>query len=211
MTQSNGVSAVSNADESFPAKGANVSTRETLAPWQASTLRAYVASHLHSTIRVMDLVRTVQMAPNRFFRVFKKSFDCTPHQYVMRTRIARAQRLLLVSEDTLQKIAAQCGFGNKSHLANLFREATGRSPGQWRRIHATPPGMRPMSSSAQRKHISSRVVLPDRLPRQRGISKARIFANGAKTNSVYGASVSAGLGKSVGTQPNEELKQWSNF
>src|SRR5271169_896866 len=120
MTQSNGVSAVSNADESFPAKGVNVSTRETLAPWQVSTLRAYVASHLHSTIRVMDLVRTVQMAPNRFFRVFKKSFGCTPHQYVMNARIARAQRLLLVSEDTLQKIAARCGLGDKSRLANLF-------------------------------------------------------------------------------------------
>jgi len=210
MTQSNWLPAVSNADDSFPAKGAIVSTRESLAPWQASTLQAYIASHLHSTVRVMDLAQAVQMASNRFFRVFKESFGCTPIS-TSSARIARAQRLLLGSEDTLQKIAAQCGLGNKSHLANLFREVTGRSPGQWRRIHATPPGMRPMSSSTQRKHISSRVVLPDRLPRQRGISKARIFANGAKTNSVYGASVSAGLGKSVGTQPNEELKQWSNF
>jgi AraC-like DNA-binding protein len=186
-----------------------VSTRESLAPWQARMLQAYIASHLHSTIRVMDLARMVQMASNRFFRAFKESFGCSPHQYVMRARIALAQRLLSGSEDPLQKIAARCGLGNKSHLANLFREATGRSPGQWRRIHATPPRMTPMSSATQRKHISSRIVLPDRLSRQRSISKSRILANCA--NSVYEASVPAALGKSVVTQRNEELKKWSNF
>jgi AraC-like DNA-binding protein len=142
MTPSVGVSAVASADESLQAKQAIVSTRETLASWHARTLEAYIGSHLHSAIRVTDLVRAVQLTPNRFFRLFKKRFGCTPHQYVMRARIARAQRLLLMSDDTLSKIAAKCGFGNKSHLANLFRNATEQSPGQWRRIHATPCGIR---------------------------------------------------------------------
>jgi hypothetical protein len=33
---------------------------------------------IDSTIRVMDLVRVVQFAPNQFDRVFKNSFGCTP-------------------------------------------------------------------------------------------------------------------------------------
>jgi hypothetical protein len=100
MTPSVGVTAVASADESLPVKQAMQSGRETMAPWQARILRAYIAAHLHSTIRVMDLVRAVQLTPNRFFRLF-----------------------------------------------NLFRNATGLPPGQWRRMHATPFGMRPTRSS----------------------------------------------------------------
>jgi transcriptional regulator GlxA family with amidase domain len=84
----------------------------------------------------MDLVRVVRFAPNRFDRVFKKTFDCTPHQYVMRMRIAHAQRLLLRTDDSLSKIAAACGFGNQSHLSNLFRKMMGQPPGKWRRAQS---------------------------------------------------------------------------
>jgi transcriptional regulator GlxA family with amidase domain len=176
MTPSVGVSAVASADESLQAKQAIVSTRETLASWQARTIEAYIGSHLHSTIRVMDLVWAVQLTPNRFFRLFKKRFRCTPHQYVMRVRIARAQRVLLMSDDTLSKIATKCGFGNKSHLANLFRNATGQSPGQWRRIHATLCGIRPIGSFAQKPDVSASTTLLDRLARPRSISQSHIFA-----------------------------------
>jgi transcriptional regulator GlxA family with amidase domain len=156
MTRCDGVSAVFNADESLPTKQATVWGRERMAPWRARALQAYIASYLHTIIRVMDLVRVAQLTPKRFFPLFKKRFGCTPHQYVMRARIARAQRLLSMSEDTLEKIASECGFGNKSHLANVFRSATGQPPGQWRRIHAMPcseqrksrPGRNSWSSSA---------------------------------------------------------------
>jgi len=182
MTLRVGVSAVARANVSFPVKQAIVSCHETMAAWQARTLRSYIASYLHSTIRVMDLVRTVQLPPNRFFRLFKKRFGLTPHQYVMRERIARAQRLLLLSEDTLEKIAAECGFGNKSRLANLFRNATGQPPGQWRRTHATSFGMRPSRPSTQKRDISARTVLLDRLARPLSVSESRTLANCAKAD-----------------------------
>ena len=110
--------------------------RGVMAPWQARCLRAYIAVHLHARIRVADLVRVLQLSPNRFGQVFKESFACTPHQYVMRKRIALAKNLLLVPGETLGEIAAKCGFGNQSHLSNLFRKMTGQAPGRWRRIHA---------------------------------------------------------------------------
>ena len=113
------------------------SGRDMMAPWQARCIQAYIALNLHTKIRVPDLVRVVRFAPNRFDRVFKKTFECSPHQYVMRKRIAHAQRLLLESDDTLSKIAATCGFKSQSHLSNLFRKMMGQSPGKWRRNHST--------------------------------------------------------------------------
>jgi len=111
--------------------------RDMMAPWQARCIQAYIGLNLHTKIKVLDLVQVVRFAPNRFDRVFKKTFDCSPHQYVMHMRIARAQRLLLESDDTLIKIAATCGLGSQSHLSNLFRRMMGQSPGKWRRDHST--------------------------------------------------------------------------
>jgi AraC family transcriptional regulator len=110
--------------------------RNVMAPWQARCIQAYIAANLHGTIRVMDLIRVVQFSPNRFDSVFKETFGSTPHQYVMRRRIERAQSLLLMSNDPLSRIAAECGFVNQSHLSNLFRKVVGETPGKWRRIHA---------------------------------------------------------------------------
>jgi transcriptional regulator GlxA family with amidase domain len=59
--------------------------------------------------------------------VFKESFGCTPHQYVVRRRIERAQSFLLMTNDPLSQIAAECGFVNQSHHSNLFREIEGAS------------------------------------------------------------------------------------
>jgi AraC-like DNA-binding protein len=133
---------------------------KTLAPWQARCIEAYIAANLHRTIRVMDLVRVLKFAPNRFNRVFKATFDCTPHQYVMRRRIARAQRLLLISDDTLGRIAADCGFGNQSHLCNLFRGAMGQPPGEWRRVNAglAAPGSMQNDSKAYHMPPSATVI-----------------------------------------------------
>jgi len=137
MNQRDAISAVSITDQSPTDEGVIASGREAMAPWQARCIQAYIALNVHSRIRVMDLVRVVRFAPNRFDRVFKKTFDCTPHQYVMRMRIAHAQRLLLNTDDSLGKIAAACGFGNQSHLGNLFRRMIGQPPGKWRRVHST--------------------------------------------------------------------------
>lgn len=111
--------------------------RGVMAPWQARCIQGFIAANLHATIRVMDLVRVVRFSPNRFDRVFKESYGCTPHQYVMRKRVERAQSLLLMCNDPLSQIAAECGFVDQSHLSNLFHRIVGESPGKWRRSHTS--------------------------------------------------------------------------
>ena len=112
--------------------------REVMAPWQARCVQGYIAANLHSTIRVMDLVRVMKYRPNRFGRVFKETFGCTPHQYIICKRIERAKSLMLMSKDTLAQIAMECGFVNQSHLSNLFRKIVGVSPSRWRHTYASP-------------------------------------------------------------------------
>jgi AraC family transcriptional regulator len=111
--------------------------RDVMAPWQVRCIQGYIAAHLHATIRMVDLAGVVQLGSHRFKRLFKASFGCTPHQYVIRRRVERAVSLMIMSKDPLSQISAECGFVDQSHLSNLFHKIVGVRPGTWRRIHAT--------------------------------------------------------------------------
>jgi len=108
-----------------------------MTPWQARCIQGYVAAHLHGMIKVTDLARSASYELIQLNRAFKESFGCTPHQYVMRQRIERAQNIMLLSDDPLDQIAAECGFGSRSHFSRLFRRTVGQRPSAWRRLQAS--------------------------------------------------------------------------
>jgi len=107
-----------------------------MAPWQARCIQGYIAVNLHTSIRMVDLAGVLQFGLRRFKRAFKERFGCTPHQYVIRMRVARAKNLMMISNDSLGQIAVECGFVNQFHLSNVFRKIIGERPGRWRRFHA---------------------------------------------------------------------------
>jgi AraC-like DNA-binding protein len=113
-------------------------TSKFMALGQQRSVEAFIAANLHTTIRMAELAKVAQCTPSRFHRSFKRSFGCTPHQYVIRRRIARSQRLMTISSESLIQISAKCGFVDQFHLRNMFRRVVGQPPGAWRRIHARP-------------------------------------------------------------------------
>jgi len=138
MTPTGAFGAYETSDQPRPKTEAMTLRREVMAPWQVRCIQGYIAAHLHATIRMVDLAEVVQLGPYRFKRAFKASFGCTPHQYVIRRRVERALSLMLMSDDPLSQISAECGFVDQFHLSNLFRKIVGERPGTWRRIHARP-------------------------------------------------------------------------
>ena len=112
--------------------------RPVMAPWQVRCLQGYIAAHLHTTIRTADLARVAQLGPFRLKRAFKEILGCTPHQYVIRRRVERAQRLISMTDDSLAQIATECGFAGQSHLSRLFHKIVGERPGAWRRANVAP-------------------------------------------------------------------------
>lgn len=104
-----------------------------MALWQARCVQGYVAVHLHSKIKLGDLAGVTHFSRGKFNRTFKASFGCTPHEYVRRMRIARAQNLMRMFRDPLSQIAAECGFADPSHFSRCFRKIVGEAPTIWRR------------------------------------------------------------------------------
>jgi AraC family transcriptional regulator len=127
----------------IPPKATTPRGRNVMEQWQARSIEAHVDAHLHETIRMADLARVAQLAPFRFKRTFRESFGCTPHQYVIRKRVERAQNLMLMSKESLSQIAAECGFVDQSHLSNLFNKIVRERPGTWRRVRTRQPQPQP--------------------------------------------------------------------
>ena len=110
-----------------------------LAPWQLRKATSYIETHLDTRIGTAELADLVELSVFHFCRAFRASMDESPHTYIMRRRIERAQGLILQTPLPLAQIAIECGLADQAHLNRCFRRFVGESPGAWRRARSTAP------------------------------------------------------------------------
>jgi AraC-like DNA-binding protein len=105
-----------------------------LAPWQIHRVRSHIESRLgHEPLLTKDLAALTGLNQYHFCRVFRRSFGETPHGFIVRRRIEKAQGLMLKDDTALSRIASECGFADQAHFSRTFRKRLGVSPGEWRR------------------------------------------------------------------------------
>ena len=110
-----------------------------LANWQMQRLIRYIAANLDGQILQRHLAQEVRLSSGHFARVFKQSFGCTAHTYVMERRIEHAKTLMTRTRSPLCEIALACGLADQAHLSRVFRRVTGQTPLSWRRQHQAAP------------------------------------------------------------------------
>jgi len=111
-----------------------------LAPWQLRRVTAHIESHLNGSLTHRELAPIVRVSIYHFARAFRESLGESPHAYIMRRRVERAQGQMLTSDIALVRVAHDCGFADQTHFNKVFRRLVGESPGAWRRARASPPG-----------------------------------------------------------------------
>ena len=104
-----------------------------LAGWQARRLVVFIDARLDQSIRLNELSEVSKLSTAYFCRAFKRTFGETPHSYVVRRRLDKAETLMLTSDLPLSHIAIRCGFTDQAHLCKLFRAQYAQSPAAWRR------------------------------------------------------------------------------
>jgi transcriptional regulator GlxA family with amidase domain len=96
-------------------------------------LEAWVLDNLNKPLTVPALAEQVAMSPRNFARVFTKEMKTTPAKFVERLRIEAARRRLEESQNSMEAIAGECGFGNVNSMRNVFQRALKIPPGHYRR------------------------------------------------------------------------------
>ncbi|MEU8513622.1 helix-turn-helix domain-containing protein [Kitasatospora sp. NPDC048722] len=105
----------------------------------------WMRHHLDRESTVEQLAARVHMSPRTFARRFQQETGTTPHRWLTGQRVLLAQRLLESTTESVDAIAARCGFGNAAALRHHFGRRLGTTPLAYRRCFAGPAvaGVRP--------------------------------------------------------------------
>ena len=104
------------------------------------------------------------MSQYYFSKLFKMSTGTTPHQYVMRQRVERAQEHLRDSRTALAEMATLVGFETQSHFTSVFRRLVGATPKHYREMHQAVRSSHDMEDTRRlplRKHASAGKIRRD--------------------------------------------------
>lgn len=93
----------------------------------------FINLNLHKRIANEQLADLAGVGAAQFGRLFKRTMDMTPQQYIIRRRIERARALLTETDMPIVEIAQECGFADQVHLTRFFGRITGTSPASFRR------------------------------------------------------------------------------
>ena len=92
----------------------------------------YIHAHLNRDLSLTELASVVNISPTYFASLFKKVMGISPHQYVIKQRVERAEVMLKGTDLAIADIALQVGFSSQSHLTQQFKRLTGVTPKQVR-------------------------------------------------------------------------------
>jgi AraC-like DNA-binding protein len=93
---------------------------------------SWIAEHSHLEIDLDAVAATANLSSFHFLRVFSQVLGVTPHQYLVRSRLRSAARLLVDDHRPITEIAMTVGFGDLSNFVRTFHRAAGVSPRQFR-------------------------------------------------------------------------------
>jgi AraC family transcriptional regulator, transcriptional activator FtrA len=102
----------------------------------------WVQEHLDDVVTVEDLAARSAMSPRTFARRFLATTGTTPYQWLVSQRVQLAQRLLEMSDLTIESVAQKSGFCTASNLRKHFSRAVHTSPQAYRHTFQDRPPRR---------------------------------------------------------------------
>jgi len=93
----------------------------------------WLDAHAHEQLDLERAAREVGLSPFHFLRLFARVLGVTPHQYLVRSRLRHAARLLADDARSITEIAFGVGFGDLSNFVRTFHRAAGVSPRAFRK------------------------------------------------------------------------------
>jgi len=145
------------ANYSAFAELANIDTEEALCAWLVDILErtidairvhhhfpigvllnaalTHMREHLHEDLSRDDVAKVACLSPSHFSRVVKQAFGHSFTELLATLRVEKAREELILTDKSLIQISLDCGFSDQSYFTKVFQKITGRTPGEYRRLH----------------------------------------------------------------------------
>jgi AraC family transcriptional regulator len=116
-------------------RGANARVRQTRLQERRRVVDVarWIEENSHENIDLDAAARTAGISSHHLLRTFARVLGVTPHQYLIRSRLRHAARLLTDDGSTITQIAGAVGFADLSNFIRTFGRAAGVSPQEFRK------------------------------------------------------------------------------
>lgn len=108
--------------------GDNLSTGEIL----VQRVCGYIERHANVKLSLTFLGSLFHISQRQLNRYFNRYVGCSPIEYIHKTRIEKAKRMLADTDETIAVISEAVGYEDASFFSKLFTRKTGFSPGNYR-------------------------------------------------------------------------------
>ncbi|MFF9044011.1 GlxA family transcriptional regulator [Streptomyces parvulus] len=99
----------------------------------------WLRDNLARDLTLADIAGHAGMSTRTLIRRFREQTGSTPLQWLHRARVRQAQHLLETTQHSVERVAAQVGFGSPTAFRDRFKRTTGVSPHTYRRTFGRPP------------------------------------------------------------------------
>ena len=104
-----------------------------LAPALRRRLVDWIADRLAQPVTVGEMAAFCALSEHHFAHMFRASFGCAPHEWIVARRVEHAAALLRARRAAaLEDVARASGHASASHLVRRFKAVWGMTPGQYR-------------------------------------------------------------------------------
>lgn len=92
----------------------------------------FTMAHFHEQISTSDIAAAANLNPNYATSLFRRAVGSTLADYLIRCRVAEAQRLLVTTTMSASEVAHAAGFGSQSSFYAQFTKRCGIAPARYR-------------------------------------------------------------------------------
>lgn len=98
---------------------------------------SFIENHYTENITVEDMAENLNLNRSYFSKIFKKSTQKSPQEFLITYRVSKSCELLRSTDMTIAEIAQHVGYSNQFHFTRAFKNIMDVSPNEWRKRNST--------------------------------------------------------------------------
>jgi len=95
----------------------------------------YIERNYNKEISVEDIANWCNLNKNYFGKIFKKSMNTTPQDFLIQYRLSKACEMLKFKDLSIKKISEAAGYSNQFYFSRVFKKINKMSPREWRNLN----------------------------------------------------------------------------
>ena len=93
----------------------------------------FIEEHYSENITLARMALAANISKSELLRLFHRTLECTPYQYLMAFRLRKASELLQKTALSIGEISGEVGITNQSQFGSHFKKFTGYTPSEYRK------------------------------------------------------------------------------